>query len=33
VGETEGEEGWIYVADDFVGFVVDGDGLTEDGWT
>ena len=23
-------EGWTYIADDFVGFVVDGDGLAED---
>ena len=33
VREVEGEEGGTHVADDFVGLVVDGDGLTEDGWT
>lgn len=33
VREMEGEEDGTHVADDFVGLVVDGDGLTEDGWT
>jgi len=33
VRKMEAEEGWTYVADDFVRLVVDRNGLTDDGWT